>query len=319
MNEEIWTCPNCQSENPSNADFCGECGTPRVTESAPTSANPEGTACPACGAQNSPDAVFCGECGSRIVEEPKQKVCKKCKLIYPFEKRFCLKCGEPLVEKETLIKKKKDKKECLQIAKLSILPLVALLFLVFSFLPIYNISFGNIIGEDIDIPININTIDNIVMLFDILHEDTDSTIEESRLYEKIEEMQEELADELEDVGPSEFDKLKPSVKRMIVKTAKMMVRTQLRMEDMKVSFRFVLNAVFSLIYIVFAVLFFIFSLIEFLKKINGEKTKNIATKFLVFSPFAILLLYFFSKNIFGVVFTLIICDKSMLCITVAVL
>ena len=48
-------CPNCRSENLSDAKFCSECGA-KLDRS-----------CPSCGTANAPDAKFCRNCGARLV------------------------------------------------------------------------------------------------------------------------------------------------------------------------------------------------------------------------------------------------------------
>ena len=43
-------CPQCQTENPPGARFCGQCAAPLVA------------ICPSCGARNPPENKFCGQC-----------------------------------------------------------------------------------------------------------------------------------------------------------------------------------------------------------------------------------------------------------------
>jgi ribosomal protein L40E len=51
------SCPNCGGRMPSDATFCGECGTTlRETKSV----------CPGCGEQMPPTSLYCGECGTQI-------------------------------------------------------------------------------------------------------------------------------------------------------------------------------------------------------------------------------------------------------------
>lgn len=287
MNEEIWICPECQSENPADAAFCGECGTPK--EKVPVIS--DCTLCPVCGAQNVPTAAFCGECGSQLKrEEPKQKVCRKCKLIYPTEKRFCLQCGEVLVEKETLFRKTRNKKDWLNIGKHFILPFIALLFLVFAFLPIYQFDFGKTLDIDTKIPIRYTAIDNIVMLFDAAKNESLEDLQDTRLFNKIEDLNEKI-ENIED------DNLTNSQKRIVAKVIKLTNRLLLQSEDEKISAYYIINAIISLLYISFAILFFVFSFLHFIRKIKGcEVKRNLALHLLSFSPFAILLPWFMMKK-----------------------
>src|SRR5919106_1174906 len=49
-------CSNCGTENPTDAKFCGGCGTALVL------------ACPACGTANDPGMRFCTECGTVLAD-----------------------------------------------------------------------------------------------------------------------------------------------------------------------------------------------------------------------------------------------------------
>jgi class 3 adenylate cyclase/predicted ATPase len=52
-------CPNCETENPEQSDFCSRCGTQLLLR------------CDHCGAETLPDARFCAKCGTPLVEQPK--------------------------------------------------------------------------------------------------------------------------------------------------------------------------------------------------------------------------------------------------------
>ena len=47
-------CPKCQTENPENLKFCGECGAKLEK------------VCPHCNSSNPPQFKFCGECGRNL-------------------------------------------------------------------------------------------------------------------------------------------------------------------------------------------------------------------------------------------------------------
>ena len=47
-------CPKCQTENPENLKFCGECGAKLEK------------VCPHCNSLNPPQFKFCGECGRNL-------------------------------------------------------------------------------------------------------------------------------------------------------------------------------------------------------------------------------------------------------------
>ncbi len=298
MNDEKWICPNCQSENSTASSFCGECGTPKAKESTPVESSvEETTVCPVCGTQISVDAVFCSDCGTHLEkEEPKQKVCRKCKLIFSAEKRFCLRCGEALIEKDNLFKKK-TQKDWFSIVKQLVLPLVALLFLVFSFLPIFQWDLADQLNADDKIPIRFSVIDNIAIMFDVAIDDSAEDIQDSRLYETLEDIMEEIEDR--EIDPTDEDEnLSRSDKRLLAKFIKISMRLTLQSEASKLTAKYVVSAVVSFLYICFAISFFVFALLEAIFTIKGkENNKNISKKLLAFTPFAILITFFVNKNI----------------------
>jgi predicted nucleic acid-binding Zn ribbon protein len=63
-------CPKCQTENPKDAQFCGECGTTLRSAVKTT-----GSTCPSCGEAYKPDEAFCQNCGAVLTEKkaPKEK------------------------------------------------------------------------------------------------------------------------------------------------------------------------------------------------------------------------------------------------------
>jgi class 3 adenylate cyclase/ribosomal protein L40E len=56
-------CSDCSLENPSDADFCQNCGQPLRRD------------CDSCGTSNAPDATFCKRCGTKfdVVSDPEQE------------------------------------------------------------------------------------------------------------------------------------------------------------------------------------------------------------------------------------------------------
>ena len=298
MNEELWICPNCQSENSHASSFCGECGTPKEKEPAPAEQSAtETTVCPVCGAQISEDAVFCGDCGARLEkEEPKQKVCRKCKLIFPAEKRFCLRCGEQLIEKDSLLRKK-SKKDWFSLTKQLVLLSVALLFLVFSFLPVFQWDLGENLDINEKIPVRFSAIDNVIIMFDAAIDDDTEDIQNSRLYESFEDIMEEIEDR--EIDPTDEDsKLSHGDKRLLAQFTKITMRLALRSETTKLTAKYVVSAIVSVLYVCFAILLFVFALVESIRAIKGKQGgKDVAKKLLAFSPFAVLITYFVNKNI----------------------
>ena len=50
-------CSQCQRENPEDAKFCNQCGTPFAPQ------------CSSCGRENASDAKFCNQCGTPLIAQ----------------------------------------------------------------------------------------------------------------------------------------------------------------------------------------------------------------------------------------------------------
>lgn len=74
-------CPNCKTQNPSNAKFCLNCGQSLAEK-----------VCPYCQAKNPASAKFCISCGKKIEEI----ICPGCKAPSPVGSKFCSNCGTKL-------------------------------------------------------------------------------------------------------------------------------------------------------------------------------------------------------------------------------
>lgn len=104
-------CSYCGHENPSDYNFCENCGKP-LSSSATPIVQPiqqtQGT-CPFCGYQNPQDNKFCENCGKElpsigavitgaVITPPSaEKVCSNCGNRNPPDVLFCEKCGLKLV------------------------------------------------------------------------------------------------------------------------------------------------------------------------------------------------------------------------------
>lgn len=78
VRQETVTCPNCQTQNPSSAKFCINCGNKMVSEEH----------CPECGGTIVKGAKFCPNCGKKLVA-----VCPNCGKELVSGAKFCLECG----------------------------------------------------------------------------------------------------------------------------------------------------------------------------------------------------------------------------------
>jgi predicted amidophosphoribosyltransferase len=63
-------CPKCKTENPKDAQFCGECGA-----TLRAAAKTTGPICPSCGEAYTSEEAFCKNCGAVLAEKkaPKEK------------------------------------------------------------------------------------------------------------------------------------------------------------------------------------------------------------------------------------------------------
>jgi RNA polymerase subunit RPABC4/transcription elongation factor Spt4 len=59
-----WICPSCNSQNPENAQFCPNCGTPAPAP-APEPAFETPAFCSNCGTKLEPGSAFCPNCGAK--------------------------------------------------------------------------------------------------------------------------------------------------------------------------------------------------------------------------------------------------------------
>lgn len=78
-NENEVICPNCNSANPKDTKFCGNCGSPLTTT------------CPNCGASLALDVKFCNQCGNPM-NKP-DNICPNCGNEVAADMKFCGECG----------------------------------------------------------------------------------------------------------------------------------------------------------------------------------------------------------------------------------
>ena len=71
--KQIKVCPNCGSENPSDASFCNKCSTALPDFPKPAPAAVTGRACPNCGNPVGESAMFCTRCGTRLAPAPQSE------------------------------------------------------------------------------------------------------------------------------------------------------------------------------------------------------------------------------------------------------
>ena len=70
--KQIKVCPNCGSENPSDASFCNQCSAALPTLPPKEQPAAGGKTCPNCGAQMQESALFCTKCDTKLPAPPEE-------------------------------------------------------------------------------------------------------------------------------------------------------------------------------------------------------------------------------------------------------
>lgn len=96
MDDLGYTCPQCQSTNKAEANFCRACGFPReVINFAPNAAE-SGVCCPECTRPVRASDRFCLNCGHGLKTQmtlEEGKFCYRCSRQLPEAARYCFGCG----------------------------------------------------------------------------------------------------------------------------------------------------------------------------------------------------------------------------------
>lgn len=254
MDQKLF-CENCGAEISATAKFCMRCGTKVVLaeREVPVSAKAEETM-----------TVTETEAETSVPKEPEEKRERK-PFFAPGEWRKFARCGAGF--------------------------LLSILILVFAFLPIVSYK----VDEDLieDFSYSYSATDYIVFLYDSFLEYDEDELEESALYEKYEDLQEDLQDiieeedDLEDLDKSQ----KKLLRRYYVYTTRLLLRSK-----GEVSVSVAVAAAVSLAYLIFSVVFFAvasYNLVRcFLRKKEGY-TKIV--KMISFTPFLAILVFFATK------------------------
>lgn len=209
--------------------------------------------CSGCGAQFFEGQKFCHNCGKKS----EASCCEKCGKAVSSDSLYCPWCGACIGKKVTEAQSSvaKKKKTAGDIVKRSAVLLVSILLLVMAFLPIGKIS-ASTMGYKIDM--RVSAFDSVVFFFDTLDDMLTSEIEDSAIYEELEELATELEDEYSNdwQDGEELDELEPVVKltlRMVLKSNAIDFRSD-----------YLVTAVISIIYIAVAVVLFVFSVLSFI-------------------------------------------------------
>lgn len=249
----------------------------------------EGRKCSYCGAVLDDEARFCHLCGERYVEEaPVQaKFCRGCGEELVPEALFCSKCGFPVskpIENNATKSKSINKGYVKGIITKSIVTLVALLAFVFAFLPVITVKTKI---YDIKVDFNVSVIDGIVFSFDAMQSLDDEELEDTRLYEKISDLSDEL-----DKNDSDADD--DEIERIVRKLLPLSIRLMLKSDAAPYAPSYTLNIFIGIIYLLVTVALLAFSVLDlvfFILKKENIKYSASALRLLTSIPALSLVVY----------------------------
>lgn len=190
--------------------------------------------CINCGSQLTDEALFCSACGTKQ-ETPEVAPYDSTKTATApsVSEEICVDETEaPRADvAPASVAKAKRKLPVFSIIRNSVILLVAFVLLIGSFMPISRISAEDYnlfsIDETEDIDFGVTTIQQVILIFDSFKELEDDEIMDSKIYEKIED----LTDDLEDLDEDDLDDLSSSDRKKFDKLFFNMLRLMMQSED----------------------------------------------------------------------------------------
>ena len=185
--------------------------------------------------------------------------------------RFCNMCGnalavEPSVTEEKSKKHKPVLEKIAHIVRNSLLLAVALVLLVTAFTPILRIDFGELDRSLDGYYYNVSPVETVVIFANSLYNLTDEELEDTRIYDRLQDVVESLGDALDEES---FEDLSREEQRDAKTLIRLTVRAAMRHEDSVSVPSVLLAALLSVAYIALAILAFIFAVINFVSCLTG--------------------------------------------------
>lgn len=256
--------------------------------------------CINCGSQLTDEALFCSACGTKQ-ETPEVAPYDSTKTATApsVSEEICVDEREAPradVAPESVAKAKR-KLPVFSIIRNSVILLVAFVLLIGSFMPISRISAEDYnlfsVDETENVDFGVTTIQQVILIFDSFKELEDDEIMDSKIYEKIED----LTDDLEDLDEDDLDDLSSSDRKKFDKLFFNMLRLMMQSEDVSAQNCLVVSAAFGILYIAFAIAFFVVALLNLLSILgitngNREGLHKKSLVLLTLAPAMLLITYY---------------------------
>lgn len=248
-----------------------------------------------------------------------QKFCTQCGSSLPKNARFCGQCGVPIEQPDApsavleeaapvdtvavytprAPKKKKNHGFITDLITKSLALALAVFTLVMAFMPLVSFPLGEAmeqvgLDEDMldDADFGLNIFEITTLFFDSFYFLSDEELEESKLYEKLEDSIEGLFS----ISAEDLDDLSVKDKRAIKSVMLYTLRLSLRSERTVADPAFYIGAICALLYVSFTVAFFVLALLSFLgvfgiSRLGSKRLERALYTLLTVLPVAAMITY----------------------------
>ena len=292
-------CDSCGAENGIDFAFCASCGAKLQKPGMPKT-------CPTCGNECAPNTSFCPTCGTSMASNPtaqpnaqpmSQPVAQP--MSQPVAQPMSQPVAQPVSQPSwqnayqpayqqmvpTQPKKARASLFSFDLKKLiscGILTILSLVLLLMSFAPVIKYTFKD---EDTKerISLKVNAFDSIGFMFDNIRNQDLEEIADSKLYSRMEEVSESLAE-------ADFDDLSRSDKKIISKYLKLSYKMNLRNEDTKLKPALFIAGAASITYVVLTLVALIHAALSLASVFTKTKTYGASCiKCFIIAPFMALI------------------------------
>lgn len=217
-----------------------------------------------------------------------EKFCYNCGQKLPLIAKYCIACGtkqdimpnvtnkdntDSTVEapsgvavyevRERKSKVKIDIKSIFSMITKSLGLLLSVILIWFAFLPSVQVEYDKV-------ELSVTPVKTIVFFFDSLVDKTEEELQDSKTYEKFEELTEKISD----IDVEKYEELSPKEKKLVDEFFYYTIRIMLQHEDVPLTLDLIISGVMAFLFLCFVVAFFTISLLNFLG-IFVEKLRNL--------------------------------------------